>query len=148
MCLPFFTVAQEGQISSAESERLLDGQFKIVWKTDGIPASLKQAFSKITRQRSFAMADPGQKFQVTDVVLDNALPSRRLVFAGTQGDTWFVHYERGGYAHSYYVIALKLIPHSDAEFQWGCSVPGVAKSLEQLRTLVAACRLAKADSYW
>lgn len=142
------TVAQERQRASTESEHLLDGEFKIALKTDGIPANLKQAFAKVSRERSFEMADPGQKFQVTDVVLGESLPFRRLVFAGTQDNTWFVHYEHGGYAHSYYVIAFKVSPHGDANFKWGCPVAGVAKSLEELRTMVVACQLAKADSYW
>jgi hypothetical protein len=134
--------------ASTERKHLLDGQFKIVRKAEGMPANLKQAFSKVTREPSFEMADPGQKFQVTDVMLGQALPFRRLVFAGTQDNTWFVHYERGGYAHSYYVNAFKVNPHGDANFIWGCPVAGVAKSLEELRTMVAACQLAKADSYW
>ena len=70
------------------------------------------------------------------------------MFAGAQDDQWFVHYERGGYAHSYYVAAFKVNPHGDANFEWGCSEVGVAKTVEELRTMVAACRLAKADSYW
>jgi len=94
------------------------------------------------------MADPGQKFQVTDVVLDRTLPFRRLVFAGTKDDIWFVHYEHGGIAHRYYVIAFKLTQHDDADFIWGCSMAGVAKSVEQLRAMVASCRPKKANDYW
>ena len=142
-----FTAAQKRQ-PSTESEHLLDGEFKIVWRTDGIPTNLKQAFSKVTRERSFEMADPGQNFQVTDVVLEKSMPRRRLVFAGTQDKTGFVHYEGGGFAHSYYVIAFKVNPRGDGSFEWGCPVTGVAKSLEELRTMVAVCQLANADSYW
>lgn len=145
--LPFVAVAQQDQSSAAEREHLLDGQIKVVSKTEGIPANVKQAFSKIARQPSFDMANPGQKFQATDVVL-RKLPWRRLVFAGVQDDRWFVHYERGGIAHSYHVIALKVDPHGDAHFVWGCSVADSAKSLEQLRTMVSACQLADAESYW
>ena len=146
-CLPFGTGAQE-KPSSIEREHRLDGQFKLVSKTEDIPAHVKQVFSKISRQPSFAMANPGEEFQDTDQVIDRTLPWRRLVFAGTQDDKWFVHYEHGGYAHSYYVTAFKVNPHGAANFEWGCSVVGVAKTLEELRTMVAACRLAKADSYW
>jgi hypothetical protein len=146
-CLPFGTAAHQ-QPSSIEREHRLDGQFKLVSKTAGIPANVKDAFAKITRQPSFAMANPGEKFQATDFVIDRTLPWRRLVFAGAQDGKWFVHYERGGRGHSYYVTTFKLSPHTDANFEWGCSVVGVAKTLEELRTMVAACRLAKADSYW
>ncbi len=94
------------------------------------------------------MANPGEKFQADDVVIDQTLPWRRLVFAGAQGDEWFVHYERGGYAHSYHVTAFKVNPYGDADFEWGCSVIRKANALEELRTMVSACRLAKANGYW
>jgi hypothetical protein len=145
--LPFVAVAQQDQSSVAEREHLLDGQLKVVSKTEGIPANVKQAFSKIAREPSFAMANPGQKFQATDVVF-RKLPWRRLVFAGVQNDRWFVHYERGGRAHSYYVVALKVDPHGDAHFVWGCSVADSAKTVEQLRSMVATCRLSNEGSYW
>ena len=146
-CLPLGTAAQQ-QPSPVEKEHRLDGQFKLVSKTEDIPANVKHAFSKISREPSFAMANPGKEFQATDYVIDRALPWRRLVFAGAQDEKWIVHYEHGGYAHSYYVTAFKVNSHGEANFEWGCSVRGVAKTLEELRTMVAACRLAKADSYW
>ena len=128
-CFPFATVAQQNQLSATEREHLLDGQFKVVSKTEAIPANVKQAFSKIARQPSFAMANPGQKFQATDVVLDRTLPFRRLVFAGAQNDKWFVHYEEGGYVHGYYVVAFKVDSQGDAHFIWGCSGIDGAKTL-------------------
>jgi hypothetical protein len=139
---------EENQMSASEKEHILDGSFTVVSRTDGIPANVKQAFSTITRQTSFAMANPGEAFQVTDVVLYRRLPWRRLVFAGVQGDLWFLHYEHGGLAHSYYVVALKADSHGGARFVWGCGVGESAKTLEQLRTMVATCRLADAESYW
>ena len=136
------------QPSFIEEEDLLDGQFKVVSRTEGIPANMKEAFSKITRLPSFAMANPGQKFQSTDFVIDRTLPWRRLVFAGVQDDKWFVHYERGGRAHSYFVLLLKADSDGDAHFVWGCSVANGAKTLEQLRSMVATCRFSNEGSYW
>jgi hypothetical protein len=146
-CMPFLMLAQEHKASS-KTEHLLDGQFKLVLKTDSIPTNIKQAFSKITGEAPFAMANPGMKFQVTDVVYDRSLPRRRLVFAGVQGETWFVHYERGGLAHSYFVVAFNVKAQDDVNFAWGCGIAGAANSIEQLRRMVATCRLSGADSYW
>src|SRR5262249_46373895 len=70
------------QLSSAERQHILDGQFKVISTTDGIPTEVRKAFCEITRQQSFAMASPGQKYQVGDVIFDGRLPRRRLVFAG------------------------------------------------------------------
>ena len=108
-CVALSAVAQQnGPQPSAEKEHILDGQFKVVSTTEDIPANVKQAFSAITRESSFALANPGQKYQVTDVVVDRDLPFRCLVFAGVKGDKWFVHYERGGRGHTYYVLVLQL----------------------------------------
>jgi hypothetical protein len=147
-CLALVAVAQQDHSSGTERGHLLDGQLKVISKTEGIPANVKRALSKIAREPSFAMANPGQKFQVTDVVLDRTLPWRRLVFAAVQDDKWFLHYERGGYAHSYFVAAFKTDSHGDALFLWGCGVGKSAKTLEELRTIVATCQLAAAESYW
>ena len=146
--LPCLRLAQEHRAAPSTSEHLLDGQFKVVSKTDGIPIDIKQAFSKVTREAPFAMADPGKKFQVTDVVHDRSLPRRRLVFAGFQGDTWFVHYERGGLAHSYFVVAFNVKDQDDVDFAWGCGIADAANSMEQLRRMVATCRLSGAEAYW
>ena len=70
------------------------------------------------------------------------------MLAGAQDDKWFLHYERGGLAHSYYVVAFTADSHGDARFVWGCSIADGAKSLEQLRTMVATCQFANAESYW
>lgn len=146
-CLPFVVAAQQDQRSSIEREHFLAGQFKVVSKTGSIPSNIKQEFSKVAGEPSFAMADPRQKFQSTDVVRDRTLPWRRLLFAGVQDGKWFVHYEHGGYAHTFYVIAFKVDPHGDAHFLWGCGV-GRAKTLEQLRRMVGTCQLPDEETYW
>jgi len=149
-CVAFTAVAQQQghQLSAAEKEHILDGQFKMVSTTEGMPANVKQAFSEITREPSFALANPGQKYQVTDVVVDRNLPFRRLVFAGVKDDKWFVHYERGGRGHSYYVLVFKVDPHGDAHFVWGGSGPNGAKNLEQLRKMVATGQLSDGENYY
>lgn len=91
-----FAQQNRHQLSAAEREHILGGQFKVVSTTEAIPANIKQAFSEITRQPSFALANPGQKYQVADVIVDRNLPFRRLVFAGVKDDKWFIRYERGG----------------------------------------------------
>lgn len=139
---------QQGhQLSASEKEHILDGQFKVVSTTEGIPANVKQAFSEITREPSFALANPGQKFQVTDAVVDRNLPIRRLVFAGVKADKWFVHYERGGRGHGYYVLVFKVDQHGDTRFVWGGSGPNGAKNLEQLRNMVDTGNLSDGENY-
>ena len=46
------------------------------------------------------IAEPGQKWEATDFITDDKLPSKRLIWAATDGERYVVHYERGGRAHS------------------------------------------------
>jgi hypothetical protein len=126
---------------------MLDGQFKVFSTTDGIPSKVKQAFSDITRQQSFAMANPAQKYQVGDVVIDRNLPRRRLLFAGASDDKWLIHYERGGRGVGYYAVVFKVDSNGDARFLWGGAGAKGATSLEQLRKMVALGLFSDAENY-
>jgi hypothetical protein len=137
------------QLSPAEKQHILDGPFRAVMTIEDMPAHVKQAFAKITGESSFALANPGQKYQVTDVVVDRGLPRRRLVFAGVRGDEWFVHYELGGIGHSYCVLLFKVDPQNRVQFVWGGAGSHGARNLDQLRKMVAAGQFSdEMQNYW
>ena len=137
------------RLSPAEKEHILDGRFMEVTRTEAMPASVKGGVAKITGEPSFALANPGQKYQVTDVVIDRSLPRRRLVFAGVRGGEWFVHYERGGIGHSYCVLLFKVDPQNRVQFVWGGVGSHGAKNLDQLRKMVAAGQFSdEIQNYW
>jgi len=54
------------------------------------------------------LAEPGQKWEVTDSITDDKLPTKRLIWAVTDGEYYVVHYECGGITHSYQVLVAKL----------------------------------------
>jgi hypothetical protein len=54
------------------------------------------------------LADPGQRWNPTDVVVDPTLPGKRLIWAAVGGHYYVVHYERGGIAHSYHFLVATL----------------------------------------
>ena len=54
------------------------------------------------------LAEPGGKWNPTDVVLDATVPSKRLIWAAKGGDYFVVHYERGGIAHTFHIMVAKL----------------------------------------
>ena len=58
--------------------------------------------------RKGRLGEPGQKWEVTDVITDDKLPTKRLIWAVTDGDYFVVHYERGGYAHSFHFLVARL----------------------------------------
>jgi len=54
------------------------------------------------------LADPGQKWNATDVITDPTLPGKRLIWAAVGGEYYVVHYERGGIAHSFHILIARL----------------------------------------
>jgi hypothetical protein len=54
------------------------------------------------------LAEPGQKWNATDVITDPNLPDKRLIWATVGGEYYVVHYERGGIAHTFHVLVAKL----------------------------------------
>jgi len=66
--------------------------------------SLPAAVFSLCADSSGKFAEPGQKWQVTDVITDDNLPWNRLIWAFTDGNYYVVHYERGGIAHSFHVL--------------------------------------------
>ena len=150
LLLGFASVAQEfhKQLSASEKQHILDGAFTVLVKTEDMPASAKRAFAKITGEPSFSLANPGQKFNATDYIVDGTLPRRRLVFAGNRGDEWFVHYEVGGRAHYYCVVLFRIDSKNGLQFVWGGAGPR-AKNLDELRTMIANGKFSdNRQSYW
>jgi hypothetical protein len=81
--------------------------FVILKKVSDIPAAGLAAFRASQDDHDAKMADPGKKFQVTDVVTDKNLPSRQLQFAALSKSYLLIHHARGGNALGYYYVLLK-----------------------------------------
>lgn len=54
------------------------------------------------------LANPGKQWEATDVIKDDKLPRKRLIWAVLDGDYYVVHYERGGRAHSFHVLIAQI----------------------------------------
>ena len=54
------------------------------------------------------LAEPGGKWNATDVIMDTSLPGKRLIWAAAADGYYVVHYERGGIAHTFHVLVAKL----------------------------------------
>jgi hypothetical protein len=65
------------------------------------------------------LAEPGQKWNGTDVIIDDTLPRKRFIWAVTDGDYYVVHYERGGMGHSFLFLVARLkAGESKPGFTW------------------------------
>ena len=54
------------------------------------------------------LAEPGQAWEATDVIIDSKLPRKRLIWAATDGEYFVIHYERGGIDHSFHILIAKV----------------------------------------
>lgn len=82
-------------------------RFTMVFTKREIPHEVFMACAEAVHVSVFAMADPGKPFQASDAVTDTRLPWRRLIWAAKGPGCWVVHYEKGGYAHLYFVVLVQ-----------------------------------------
>jgi len=122
-------------MSSAERREFLNADFRIVRRAADLPAGIQKLYTAKDGFRA-AIADPGEKFQVTDVITDPDLPRRRLIFAGVAQDRVFVHYEKGGIGRSYLIELFRLESPGIAVGLWS-GYRGPAKNIEELKDLVS-----------
>lgn len=122
-------------ISQSELEQFLDGDFQLITDMKALPEPVIKAFTETGGSR-LTVANPGKTFQVTDVVFDESLPWKRLLFAGVSGNKCFMLYEQGGIAH-FYVLALFEItaPNTLKAVSKGSCVP--AADIAELRSNVS-----------
>jgi len=96
-------------ISQTEVEQFLDGDFQLITDMESLPEPVIKAFTEKGGSR-LTVADPGKAFQVTDVVFDESLPWKRLLFAGVSGKKCFMLYEEGGITHFYVLTLFEVTP--------------------------------------
>jgi hypothetical protein len=121
-------------MSTAERREFLNADYRIVRKVADLPAGIRKLYTPKSKSR-VAIADPGEKFQETDVITSPDLPWRRLIFAGIAQDRAFIHYEKGGRGHSDIIELFRLESPDIAVGLWS-GYRGPAKNIEELKELV------------
>jgi hypothetical protein len=122
-------------ISSVERQTFLTADYRIVRKVADLPVGIRKLYTAKGGSR-VAMADPGERFEATDVITDPDLPRRRLIFAGVAQNRAFIHYEEGGIGHSYIVELFRLESADLAVGLWR-GFRGPSKNLEELKRQVS-----------
>ncbi len=122
----------EMNMSPPERQAFLAADYKTVRRVSELPEAFLGLYT-VKGEKRAAMADPGEEFQLTDVISDFSLPSRRLIFAGVAQDRAFVHYEQGGICLSFIVEFFRTESPDTAVGVWRgrCNEP--ARSLDDLR---------------
>jgi hypothetical protein len=138
----------QARLSPQEKQHILDGRCSVITSTSAMPQSLRNGFAKVTRVQKFELADPGKRYQETDVIIFPGLSRRRLVFAGSCGERWFVHYEMGGIGHSNEVLIFAADGKGEMQFVWG-GAGYRATDLDDLRQAIASGKFSDdRDYYW
>ena len=104
IAIPSFCSADVTKLST-EDRRALQGssRFHEVHSTADLTSAIVVLCTDNGR-----LAEPGQKWNATDVITDPTLPAKRLIWAATSGEYYVVHYERGGIAHTFHILVAKL----------------------------------------
>ncbi len=69
-----------------------------------LPANIQRALVSLCSGCSFA--DSNGKWNSTDVIMDDRLPSRRLRKTERRGSEWLIEYEHGGIFTGHHVVVL------------------------------------------
>jgi hypothetical protein len=139
--------ATRAQLSSADRQHILTDNFTIIMRVSAIPEHVLKRLKEMTKSEGVLFAEPGADYQVTDAILNTDLPGRRLLFAGVSKEYCFIHYEKGGIAHTYYVILFR-ISNDGATFEWGARSHHEFNDLGELKKAIAANRLSENPGGW
>ena len=122
-------------------------RFQIVASIRGLPLGVRHELETLFGSHALDIAEPGAKFQVTDVAGNPRLPIRRLVAAGCSIDHCLVYYERGGGAHSWRAALFHWTPAA-TRFESGGTAPGGLRTIDAVRNAVLSGAIKSPNSLW
>ena len=140
--------AASGELPGPLRAHLKEERLGIVTSIRGLPLGVRDELQTLFgNQLQLDIAEPGAKFQVTDVVVDPMLPMRRLVAAGCSMDHCLVYYERGGVAHTWQVALFHWTPAA-TRFEWGGIAPRDLASIDDVRNAVLTGAVRGQVKFW
>jgi hypothetical protein len=146
-----FASSRSAQPSSVLSESLCthvrDERFVGVASIAGLPPAVQDGLKRLFGSPTLQLAEPGAEFQATDVIVKPNLPIRRLIVAGCSADHCLVYYERGGIAHTRYVVLFQLMK-TGTRFEWGGSAPDGLADPDEVKAAVLAGAVKGQTRYW
>jgi hypothetical protein len=134
-------------LTGALRDHVRDERFGIVTSIRGLPLGVRDGLQTLFGTPALDIAEPGAKFQHTDVVVDSKLPIRRLVAAGCSIDHCIVYYERGGIAHMWRVAVFHWTP-AETRFEWGGIAPPGLASIDAVRKAILSGAIKGSSGSW
>jgi hypothetical protein len=137
------TVALSGELRA----HVQDERFEIVTSIRGLPLGVRGGLQTLFGTQTLDIAEPGAEFQVRDVRVESALPTRRLAVAGCAYDHCLVYYERGGVAHSWRLALFHWTPEA-TRFEWGGTAPGGLATIDEVRSALLSGAIKDPAGLW
>jgi hypothetical protein len=97
-------------------------QFRLYRKVTNVPEAVRSAFAKAADEETFSMADPGGRWEATDVIRDASLPRRRLASVAIGSGLCLLFYEHGGIGKNDNVAVFRMAD-GRAEATWHAYIP-------------------------
>ena len=148
---PIASQSAPAALSDTLRARVKGDRFDVVTSIRGLPLGVRGALQTLFGSQSFDIAldiaEPGAKFQETDLVVSPKLPVRRLIAAGCSREYCLVYYERGGRAHTWHV-ALFHHTLAAARFEWGGVAPRALVTIADVRNAVLSGAVKSASGVW
>lgn len=109
-----------------------------IGKLENLPPAIRAGAFSVdgVSAAGWKMSDPGGPFSATDVPVPGA-PGRRLLFAACDAQVCVLHYERGGIAHFYEILAFARTA-STWDVVWNARGPKPLTDLDALRAMLRA----------
>jgi hypothetical protein len=139
--------SSDAGLTAALRDHLRSERFAPVATVGALPAGVRDALRDLFGGKALEMADPGQPFQATDVMVTPRLPARRLVAAGCSQDHCLVYYERGGFAHIHQIVLFSTTESAARRVHGGVAAGGLA-DLDQVKDALASGKVMGDSKYW
>ncbi len=136
-----------GGLSASLRAHVRNDRFGIVTSVRGLPLGVRDGLQKLFGSERLDIAEPGAKFQRTDVVEDPDLPNRRMIAAGCTIEYCLIYYERGGTTQTWHVALFHWTPDA-TRFEWGGTAPSGLKTFEDVRKAVLSGAIKGPPRFW
>lgn len=134
-------------LSGASRDHVQGERFGIVTSIRGLPLGVRDGLQTLFGSGALDIAEPGGRFQVTDVIVEPNLPVRRLVAAGCSTDHCLVYYERGGIAHTWHLALFHWTPAA-TRFEWGGDAPAGLATIDDIRKAILSGAIKGGARFW
>src|SRR5438093_7782803 len=117
-------------VSQTTKVQLLKGDFRIITDVSVLPSPVLKAFQERGGSRSH-LANPGAKFNPSDVIWDTSVPRKRLILAGASTDRGCADYQQRRRGRRYVIDGLAL---TSAQTTSPLCLPHSTRPAAQIRT--------------